>query len=68
MAVYVIGGLIMLTKKDYVAIAKIVNKSYAGDSSTEFELPALEKRLADYFEQDNPKFNRQRFLDACFKD
>lgn len=24
--------------------------------------------LADYFKQDNPLFDRQKFYDACFKD
>ena len=50
-----------MTKKNYEAIAEClswyVNRSYITE--------AIAHRLADYFEQDNPNFDRTRFLQAC---
>jgi hypothetical protein len=50
-----------MTKKHYEAIASII-EYYAHDTTV---YNALANRLADYFAQDNPKFDRQRFLKAC---
>lgn len=63
----------MVTKKDFVAIAGIVE-----DSTTEITgdclvynhymvVPrdSLIHELADYFKQENPKFDRKRFMAAC---
>lgn len=62
-----------MTRKHYRAIANIIKL----ERSTEFAindinmdatldvLKNVANNLAGYFEQDNPKFNRQRFLDAC---
>ena len=63
-----------LSKKHYIAIAKIVN-----DWITFYEHPdriqnyrdaltsarILAKDLSDYFEKDNPNFDSKRFLNAC---
>ena len=48
-----------MTKKHYEAIASIVKLNFDGTQ------PVLARDLADYFEQDNPKFDRARFLEAC---
>lgn len=53
----------MLSKKYYVEIAKILRKVDLQNKN-----PALISRitveLADFFERDNPAFNRQRFYDV----
>lgn len=64
----------MLMKKDFKAIAEIVynwlplpnryHKKYSADVLAEENLVFLWK-LADYFTTQNPKFDRQKFLDAC---
>ena len=52
-----------MTKKHYVAIAEII-KSEA--MATPYGYRAdIAGKLADYFKQDNPKFDRERFLTAC---
>jgi len=48
-----------MRKKHYEAIASIVKLNFDGTQ------PVLARDLADYFEQDNPKFDRARFLEAC---
>ena len=52
-----------MTRKHYKAIAEIINKSekahllnYAG---------SVMQRFIDYFEKDNPEFNRDKFIKAC---
>ena len=46
-----------LSKKNYVEIAKIISKSeYITD---------LIYNLANYFEQDNKAFNKNKFVNAC---
>lgn len=57
----------MLNRKDYKAITEIVKKNTVRTS----EIMVCVKRanmvydLADYFAQDNPRFDRDRFLEAC---
>ena len=49
-----------MTRKDYQLIAEVFARS-AGDDLA--KLIAL--NLADKLEQDNPRFNKARFLTAC---
>lgn len=65
----------MLTKKDYKAIAEIIVKTYPERCKTNdfckgetFALSNIVNQLADYFESDNSRFDRQKFYDACFLD
>lgn len=46
-----------MTRKHYEAIAKAIREST--------EPIALVELLMDIFEHDNPRFDRQRFLEAC---
>lgn len=58
----------MLTRKHYEAIAEIVKMSFAGDCATEYELPTLARRLADYFAAEydgNYEFDREQFMATC---
>ena len=53
-----------MTKKDYIKIAKLIsdipdNKTMAIEGGT------LVVKLATIFQEDNPKFNRGKFFDAC---
>lgn len=50
-----------MTKKHYEAIARIL----AIDTGYTREVAIIAERLADYFAQDNPRFQRYRFLQAC---
>lgn len=55
-----------MTKKHYEAIAKILHQSVQYDFEGDYGLTTkVVNELADYFEQENPKFNRERFLQAC---
>jgi hypothetical protein len=52
----------MMTRKDYVATAEIL--SDWADVMDYTTLYALAKDFADYFAQDNERFNRNRFYSA----
>jgi len=55
----------MMTRKDYVATAEIIN-SYAD----EIKLTVLEDLVNDFIEMfasDNEKFDSDRFWEECFK-
>jgi hypothetical protein len=61
-----------MTKKHFEAIARILSNLYGYDmSSIDFDAGfnrAIERAaedLADYFMDENPRFDRQRFLTAC---
>ena len=57
----------MARKKDYVAIANMIaEKTPAcwGEDAIQLR-DSLAKRMAYYFADDNPKFDRERFLKAC---
>lgn len=71
----------MFTKQHYEAIAKIINDLYPelptqgttkGTYTEKQELVAstlteLAEKLAEYLWNDNPRFNEDKFLAACFK-
>jgi len=69
----------MMTRKDYVAIAKVINEVHpkvfngltvihALKSEVLDEMrAAIAHALADYMEQDNSNFNRGKFIEACSK-
>lgn len=50
-----------MSRRDYIATAAIIRASKLGQRQRD-ELAA---RFADYFEQDNPRFDRARFLEAA---
>lgn len=54
----------MLSKKHYQEIAKIINKvqKFYGYRPC---IADISDYLSEYFKQDNPKFDKQRFIDAC---
>ena len=57
----------MMTKKHFEAVAaKIMAQKVEAKSDAErIGLQNLACRLADTFEQANPRFNRERFINAC---
>ena len=50
----------MLSKKHYNAIAEAIRTSNT--------ISQVVLKLCDYFEEDNPRFDRHRFADACVGD
>lgn len=52
------------SKKDYEEIAGIL-ETYSGLTPEEGDIKAIARDLADYFEADNPLFDRERFLMAA---
>ena len=60
----------MFTRQHYKAVAEIIRKRQnlnTGTKRTPRFLYAddLAGDLADYFDEDNPQFDRQKFLEAC---
>jgi hypothetical protein len=56
----------MMTRKDYVATAEILNK-YA-DVIDYLVLNDLALDFAEMFQKDNERFSEQRFIDAVFEE
>jgi len=63
----------MFTKQHYQAIANIIkgltsnaNVAWGGHGSIDKDY--LVKALADYFEKDNPNFDRELFFKVCYKE
>ena len=56
-----------LSKKDYIAIAKIISDcdNITKGSDTYINSLDLIFDLTEYFEADNPRFARGKFFDAC---
>ena len=62
----------MFTRKHYQAIAEIIKKRIGdGFTGTDYDegwndaIRGIVPNLADYFKQDNSRFNRGKFLAAC---
>ena len=59
----------MVTKKDFRAIAEIIEHNTVSPVNPAYNdnvfKTSLAEDLADYFTTQNPKFNRQKFLNAC---
>ena len=56
-----------MSKKDYVAIAKIIKaaRKFDGDVDCTPEIDYISTELAAFFRADNPAFDEVRFLKAC---
>lgn len=56
-----------MTKKDYVALAQALNrvKSLAGDSGERQQWRTDVATVADVLAADSPRFDRERFIEAC---
>ena len=55
----------MMTRKDYVETAKILNKFINKIDSLEFQDLVFE--FSEWFSADNPRFDENKFWDACTK-
>ena len=63
----------MLTKKDFKAVAEIIKGSLPQDKTSRNDYLCGKRDtlwwaandLADYFKQENPRFDRERFMKAC---
>jgi len=57
----------MTSKKHYVAIASRMSEIFEGvQGQSEFDMfDQFLFMLCDTFEQDNPRFDRVKFIDAC---
>lgn len=56
-----------MTRKDYEAVARVIRFNYIGsnDESTKSDMRNIASELAIHFEQDNHRFDPQRFFEAC---
>lgn len=57
----------MTNKKDYEAIAKIIKNSYFEEDPSIVNKDRLVEGFSDYFERSNPRFDRDKFYEACYK-
>ena len=55
----------MMTRKDYVATAKILNQFAESIDSHVFQDLVFE--FSEWFSADNPRFDEDKFWDACVK-
>jgi hypothetical protein len=56
----------MMTRKDYVETAKILNMFATEIDSKTFQDLIFE--FSEWFSADNPRFDENRFWDACVKE
>ena len=56
----------MMTRKDYVATANILNDFV--DEVDFLTLSRIAENFAQMFENDNERFDHQRFIDAVFQE
>ena len=54
-----------MTRKDYELIAKVFKKFPRYTDELALNIEVLATELGKALEQDNPRFDRARFLDAC---
>ena len=55
----------MMTRKDYVKIAKAISNVPNSDANETIWKNAVVDELCTIFIEDNPNFDRTRFLTAC---
>ena len=55
----------MMTRKDYVETAKILNQFVTEIDSKTFQDLIFE--FSEWFSADNPRFDENKFWDACVK-
>jgi len=53
-----------MTKKDYVALAKIIRDSHMGTPNA-LDYPKFMNDLLPFLKADNPRFDVGKFLKAC---
>ena len=58
--VFLYNDTTMMTKKDYIAIAKIINKFGKIEHM-------LLLKMCEYFKKNNPNFDADKFIEACNK-
>lgn len=51
----------MMTRKHFIAIAKILKKHNINEMKVYVIMD-----LCDYFESENPNFDREKFVKACY--
>jgi hypothetical protein len=56
----------MMTRKDYVATAEILNNHFNNYPVEISDFKELVLDFADMFAEDNPRFNETKFIDAVF--
>ena len=61
LGVFLYTDYIMMTKKDYIAIATILNKYSDAEHM-------ILLKLCEYFKKDNPNFDADKFLDMVADD
>ena len=55
----------MLTRHDYIEIARLVHDHYSDEDDIQIISPALIGDLAIMMARDNPRFDVERFENAC---
>jgi len=55
----------MFNKQHYEIIAQIIKKEVWADAYDIEGIANVIQALADYFQQDNPLFDREKFYKAC---
>ena len=56
----------MMTRKDYIETAKILNQFANEIDSKQFQDLIFE--FSEWFSADNPRFDENKFWDACVKE
>lgn len=55
-----------MSKKDYIAIATIIRQCRSSKEQLAISSTTLVALLAKYFEDNNPSFDRDKWVRACY--
>lgn len=55
-----------LSKKDYIAIADILNEAWKDPADYYSDVPEIVNNLADYFQSENGLFDKEKFLERVY--
>ena len=61
------GGVGFMTKKDYIAVAKIFAERKDSNPDAEYMRLELIGDIGQFFSKDNPRFSWSKFNEACNK-
>lgn len=59
-----------MTKKDYILISRAINCTvwnFQGEDREQKAIAETIERLCEEFARDNTRFNKQKFIEACYK-
>lgn len=55
-----------MTRKDYESAVRLIRKAAVDSNDDPYLISNLTLTFAEFFQNDNPRFDRERFVDAAY--